>query len=175
MGADPGPLTPDDPGRPEIAALADGRWSAWRGLADATSLADVEAQLGPGVDARARGGMFGGSPTMFRRWDARAGAPKGLTVWSEGDVVVGIEIPEAVRDADDADLPPADADLESGITSHHRQRVWASRGLVVHVSDVPAGQRVQAATQLFGLAPFTLRDWEDDPLRLWGRTRLPRR
>lgn len=174
MGADPGPLNSDAGSPADVAALADGRWSAWRGLTTTTAAQAMETQLGPALDTEPKGGVFGGSPTMFRRWPPRPGAPQGLTVWFEGDLVVGIDVPSAARNAEDADLPAADADLDSRVSGHHRQWVWAARGLVLHVTDVPAGGRITAATRRFGLPPFTPTDWESDPLRWWGSTRLAR-
>lgn len=173
MGADPGPLNAAADALP-LAALAAGRWSAWHGIAEGTTVDDVGRALGPPLDDRAVGGMFGGSPTMFQRWGPATGAPQGLVVWFEGAAVVGIEVNEARRDADDGDLPAPDASLESGAGERHAQLVWSARGLVVHTTEAAPDARVEAATVLFALAPFTVDAWMADPLRWWGRTRSPR-
>lgn len=183
MGLDPRSLSgPDDSSKPSVdpdlpgegdrerqplADLAAGRWSLWTGLAPSATLEDVEVQLGPSMDAEPHGGMFGGHPTMFRRWDPRPSAPRGLILWFEGVVVVGVELRGANRDPDDPALPDPDLVLDSGLGGTYRQYVWGERGLVVHRALTEG----TAAALLLGRRPFDPATWESHPLRWWSRTR----
>lgn len=178
MGPDPAPLNDPagdaadgnppagDPRPQPLADLAAGRWSRWPGLAVPTTLDEVVGQLGPSIDPEPHSGTFVG-PTMFRRWDARPGAPQGLTVWFEGEVVAGVDVRGARRDPSDPGLPEPDLVLPSGLGDALRQYVWGGRGLVVH--RVPGDDA--AATLLLGLPPFTAAQWEAHPLRWWASTR----
>jgi len=168
MGADTGPLS----GGTDLRALTEGRWSAWDGLTGAPSVTDVEEQLGPSLDPEPHGGMFGGSPALLRRWGPTAGAPRGLTVWFEGDTAVGVQVEGAVHAEDDGPLPDPDRTEDSGLGGSVRQYVWAGRGFVVHARE-EAGTAREAAL-LLGLAPLTLEAWDRDPLRHWGAERRRR-
>lgn len=176
MGPDPSPLNERDSGSGSgsgsgpgpLADLAAGLWSRWPGLSPSTTLADADAQLGPTPDTVPHSGMFVG-PTMFRLWDARAGAPRGLTVWFEGVTVVGVDVRGARRAPADAALPEPDAVLRSGYGDDHQQLVWGARGLVIHRRS----DDEDSAELLLGLRPFDPAGWETHPLRWWGSTRSP--
>ena len=158
MGAHSGAL--NEPWATSLRALADGKWSAWNGLAVFPAEDVVEQALGPSVDSSARSGMLGGSPTLFRRYPPAAGAPRGVVVWFEDDSAVTVEIEEAVQaDGDILDEPEVTLDSEFG--PKWRQEVHASRGLVLH-------RRGNDAALLYGLRPFTVDDWKSDPLRHSG-------
>lgn len=167
MGADTGPLSADG-----FRALAEGRWSAWSGITGPQTGADVEAQLGTSLDESPHGGVFGGAPALLRRWPPSPGAPRGLTVWFEGDVVVGVQVEGASRAQDDGPLPDPDLDEDSGLGATVRQLLWGGRGLVVHTRDDASAPR--EATLLLGLAPVTPDAWRQDPLRHWGAERRRR-
>jgi hypothetical protein len=151
----------------ELAALAAGRWGAFHGLAS-SSLAAADDQLGPPLEDELHGGQFGGEPAQFRRYPATAAAPRGITCWVLGDVVVGIELHEPFPDpASMASLGSPDLVLESGVGPAWSQEVWASRGLVIH----RRGDLVRVA---FALAPIDPEQWLADPLRWWRSERRRR-
>lgn len=166
MGADSGPLSE------VVTALATGHWSTWPGLPAGLTAEQVAAALGDPLDATAHGGTFGGSPTMFRRWGPTAGAPRGLTVWFEGEVAVGVQVEGAVRAEDDGELPAPDTEEESGLGVTARQYLWAARGLVLHTRG--EGAAATEADLLLGLAPTTPEAWQRDPLRHWRAERRRR-
>ena len=70
MGPHPGP------GMNELKALANGDWASFEGLAGCT-VGDADRELGPPLEDELFGGMFGGEPTMFRRYPATDAAPSG--------------------------------------------------------------------------------------------------
>lgn len=172
MGADTGPLSTSDPGgASDLRALATGHWSAWAGLPSRLSTVAVTEQLGEPLDPAPHGGVFGGAPAMLRRWPPSPGAPRGLTVWFEGDVAVGVQVEGAARAQEDGALPEPDLDEESGLGATVHQLVWATRGLVLHTRG---GGEAREAALLLGLAPLTVAAWERDPLRHWGAERRRR-
>jgi len=151
----------------ELAAFAAGRWRAFHGLAKC-AVATADAELGPPLEDDLHGGMFGGEPAQFRRYPAGPAAPKGVTCWILGNIVVGLEIREPEPPpAMLADLGPPEAVLTSELGTEWSQELWASRGIVIH----RRGDRIRVA---FGLAPFTLAEWESDPLRWWRIERIQR-
>lgn len=154
MGAHPGASVN------ELRELAAGRWDAFHGLKECP-LETADAELGPPLEDELHGGQFGGEPAQFRRYPATAAAPRGITCWVLGDVVVGIELHEPLPDpALMAALGPPELVLESGLGSAWSQEVWTSRGLVIHRH----GDVVRVA---FGLAPIDPEAWLSDPLRWW--------
>lgn len=151
----------------ELVALADGNFSGFHGLAECV-VPTADLELGPPLEEELHGGMFGGEPTQFRRYPATTAAPRGITCWILGDLIVGVEIAEAQPSAAAlADLDEPEAVLSSELGDAWSQEVWASRGLVVHRRD----DQIKVA---FGLAPFELSQWEEDPLRWWRIERIRR-
>jgi hypothetical protein len=151
----------------ELKALASGDWPSFEGLEGCTvEVADRE--LGPPLEDDLFGGMFGGEPTMFRRYPATDGAPRGITCWILDDDVVGVEIREAVPDTEVLErLGPPDLVLESGMGSTYVQEVWAARGLVVH-------RRGDVVRLVLGLAEIDPEAWPSDPLSGWAEVRIRR-
>ena len=112
--------------------------------------------------------MFGGEPTMFRRYPATEAAPRGITCWILDRDVVGVEIRDAspASEAFEA-LGPPDLVLDSGLGSTYAQEVWAARGLVVHRRD-------EVVRLVLGLAEIDPAAWPDDPLSHWREERIRR-
>ncbi len=151
----------------ELDAVAAGRWSEFHGLA-ACAVGTADEQLGPPLEREARGGMFGGEPAQFRRYPPAPGAPMGITCWTQGELVIGLQISEPAPEAAAlAVLGPPEVSMTSDLGASWSQEVWASRGLVVHRRD----DRYQVA---FALAPFDPQEWESDPLRWWRIERFRR-
>lgn len=165
MATDPSALTPLRR-RAELAALASGLWSRWGGLDPAPTVDEVADQLGQPLEPQAHSGMFGGSPTIFRRY---AGADDGplVVVWFEGDVAVGVEIDDPRRSPIDDPLGPPGEVLDSEVGDGWEQHVYGERGLVLHVRHSEHG--VVETRLLYGLAPFDSTAFSDDPLRWEGR------
>lgn len=95
-------------------------------------------------------------------------ASGGLTVWVQGDMVIGLEAldarpPQGALEA----LGAPEAVVPSELGSQWSQQLWGTRGLVIHRS----GDRIRVA---FGLAAFEPEEWEDDPLRWWRIERIAR-
>lgn len=151
----------------ELTELAAGRWSGFHGLAECP-LTLADAELGPPLDDALLGGMFGGEPAQLRRYPATAAAPRGITCWVLGDVVVGIELHEPAIDRATLEaLGPPDLTLDSGAGPSWVQAVWADRGLVAHHRD-------GVVRVAFGLAPIEPEAWPDDPLSGWHVERIRR-
>jgi hypothetical protein len=132
------------------------------------TVGDADRELGPPLDDDLLGGMFGGEPTMFRRYPATDAAPRGITCWFLDDDVVGVEIREAVPETDVlARLGPPDLVLESGLGSTYVQEVWAGRGLVLH-------RRGDVVRLALGLAEIDPEAWPSDPLSGWAEVRIRR-
>lgn len=150
----------------ELRAYAEGRWVEFNGL-DQCLLAEADSALGPPLDDQLLGGVFGGEPTQFRRYPATAAAPRGVTAWVHGEVVVGLEISQPDPPAgslEELGAPPSVIGSELGPA--WSQELWPERGLVLHRRDT-------GVAVIFGLAPFTLERWETDPLRWWRIERRP--
>lgn len=164
MGADPGPLSAD------LLALADGRWSAWRGLDPLPTDEAVAEQLGDPLEPEPHGGVFAGSPTMFRRY-APGGALPFVIVWYEGPQAVAVQIERPRRSADERALRAADLILPSGYGEGWEQHVFAGIGLVLH-ARAGAGDRgeLDDVAMLIGLPPFDPADFDHDPVRHEGGT-----
>ena len=150
----------------ELRAFADGRWPDFRGLA-ACTVAMADADIGPPLEDRLHGGRFGAEPTQFRRYPGTAAAPGGVTVWVLGDVVVGLEVRDPAPPSSTLEeLGAPERTISSELGAAWSQELWPSRGLVLHrrpgADDEP--DRIAVG---FGLAPFDVDAWEDDPLRWW--------
>lgn len=153
----------------ELRAFAEGRWAEFGGL-DRCPLADADAQLGERQDGRLHGGMFGGEPTHFGLYPGGAATPHGLTVWVLGEAIVGLEARQpAPPPTALAELGEPGAVIGSELGPDWSQELWPVRGLVLH-------RRAERFAVAFGLKPFTVDDWESDPLRWWRieRRRTPR-
>jgi hypothetical protein len=165
VGADSGPLT--SPARPpKLAVLAGGLWSWWTGLDPLPTVEQVSDQLGQPLEPDPHSGVFGGSPTIFRRYSIGDDTAP-ITVWFEDDLAVGVEIESPRRSVLDRPLGPPDAILESEVGESWEQHVYGSVGLVLHVRHVDADE-VEVAV-LYGLAPFDPAEFQHDPLRWAGR------
>lgn len=164
MDPDPGALS-----QPVLRDLVDGRWASWSGLDPLPDADEVAEQLGDPLDASPVGGVFAGSPTLYRRYESQ-GSSRPAIVWFENDLAVAVELDGAQRDADDGELPHPDLELESAFGSSWRQLVFAERGLVLHVAS---GESVDRARLVVGLPPFTVDEFLGDPVRhLGGERRL---
>ena len=151
----------------ELQALASGDWPSFEGLEGCT-IEVADRELGPPLEDDLFGGMFGGEPTMFRRYPATDAAPTGITCWVLDVDVVGVEIREAVPATDGLErLGPPDLVLESGMGSTYVQEVWATRGLVVHRRD-------DVVRLVLGLAEIDPEAWPSDPLSGWAEARIRR-
>jgi hypothetical protein len=171
MAVDPGALTP--PPRPtELAALAAGMWSLWRGLDPLPTTDEVAEQLGEPLEPHPHSGMFGGSPTVFRRYSLIADAPL-ITVWFEGDIAVGVEIDDPSRSLLDDPLGAPDEILDSEVGELWEQHIYGDNGLVLHVRTDDHG--AVEARLLYGLPPFDPEAFHEDPLRWAGRRERFRR
>ena len=171
MAVDPSALTPwPPPGG--LVALAAGMWSWWRGLDPLPTVDEVAAQLGEPLEPQPHSGMFAGSPTVFRRYSITADAPL-ISVWFEGDIAVGVEIDDPHRSLMDDPLGPPDEILESKVGELWEQHVYGDNGLVVHVRTDDDG--TVEARLLYGLPPFDLASFREDPLRWAGRRERFRR
>lgn len=153
--------------QPDLLALVDGRWSSWAGLAPLPNDAEVAERLGDPIDASPVGGIFAGSPTIYRRY-ASPGSSLPTIVWFENDLAVAVQLDDAQRHVDDGELPRPDLELESAFGNRWRQLVYADRGLVLHV---PVGEPIGRARLVIGLPPFTVDDFLDDPVRHLGGDR----
>ncbi len=163
MVADSSSLTPPQR-RSELAALASGRWSWWGGLDPLPTVDEVAEQLGPPIDEHPHSGVFGGSPTIFRRYSIDADTPV-VTVWFEDDIAVGIEIEYPHRSVLDEPLGPPDEILSSEVGDLWEQHIYGAAGLVLHVNSIDGLD----VCLLYGLAPFDHAEFHDDPLRWAGR------
>lgn len=162
MGADPGALN-------RLAALCEGRWGTWRGLDPLPGADEIADQLGAPLDDAPLGGVFGGSPTVFRRY-ARNGDVSPVVVWFEGDLAVAVQVEHACRSVLDTPLADADDVLDSAFGDSWEQHVFGDRGLVLHVPTAELPRRPYAALVL-GLPPFEVADFRSDPVRLIGDDR----
>lgn len=171
MVADSGPLRPS-PKRAELAALVSGMWSWWSGLDPLPTAEQVAEQLGPPLEPDPHSAIFGGSPTLFRRYAFGDDAVP-VTVWYEDDLAVGVEIDSPRRSPDDDPLGAPDEVLSSEVGDAWEQHVYGAQGLVLHLrSDADGLTEVRL---LFGLAPFDATEFHHDPLRWAGRReRYPR-
>jgi hypothetical protein len=151
----------------ELKAFASGDWASFDGLAGCT-VEDADRDLGPPLEDAAFGGMFGGEPTMFRRYPATVAAPGGITCWILDEDVVGLEIRDAAPATGSFErLGPPDLVLPSGMGSTYVQEVWAPRGLVVH-------RREDVVRLVLGLAEIDPLEWPSDPLSGWAEQRIRR-
>ncbi|MEZ5295893.1 MAG: hypothetical protein R2697_06360 [Ilumatobacteraceae bacterium] len=127
-------------------------------------------QLGASLDATPIGGVFAGSPTMFRRYVTPRSSPPAI-VWFEGDDRrCGIQVDDARRAPGDGDLPTPDLELESSVGPSWRQLVYAGRGPILHV---PQDGPIEHARLVIGLPPGTVEQFLDDSVRhLGGERRL---
>ena len=92
----------------------------------------------------------------------------GITCWILDDDVVGVEIREAIPEADVFErLGPPDLVLELRMGSAYVQEVWAARGLVVH-------RRGDVVRLALGLAEIDPESWPSDPLSGWAEQRIRR-
>lgn len=113
-----------------MADLAAGRWSMWHGLNPWPSVVDVARSFGVSELPEENSGTFAGSPTMFHSYELESAA---VTAWFEDDSVVAIVIEDPVAEPGDAWDAAPDLVLESAVGSQFEQRVYASRGLILHV------------------------------------------
>ena len=165
MVADSGPLTP--PPKPAaLRALASGMWSWWSGLDPLPTVEEVADQLGDPLEAFPHSGVFGGSPTIFRRYSVDDAPP--VIVWFEDDIAVGVEIDSPRRSILDDPLAPLDDILSSEVGEMWEQHVYGSNGLILHVS-YGAPEQVEVKL-LYGIAPLDPAEFAHDPLRWAGRT-----
>ena len=152
----------------ELRAFADGRWAEFTGL-ERCSLAEADDQLGERQDGRLHGGMFGGEPTQFGLYSGGTASPNGLTIWVLGEVVVGLEAHQPTPSSTSlAELGEPDTVISSELGPAWSQELWPGRGLVLH-------RRADSFAVAFGLKPFSVEDWESDPLRWWRIERRPTR
>jgi len=152
-----------------IRALADGDLAAFHGLPAGLERAALDEALGePGPE---ESGMLGGQPAVNRTYPPRDGAPFGVKAWLEGDAVAVLEIREPpLRAPVGEQLGEPEAKAPSGLGPSYEQRVYGSRGLVLHVSGVTGEVR-----RLYAVAPQPADQLLAGPLGRVEERRIPRR
>ena len=151
-----------------LHALAMGDYARWRGLPDGVDRAAADAALGPGGDEHA--GILAGMPATYRIHPPAEGAPFGVQVWLEGDLVGVLEIRDPpLREPLDVQLGEPEARVESGLGGSYRQWVYATRGLVFHVSAVTG-----SVLRMYAFPAIETDAFLAHPLRHVARRRIPR-
>lgn len=116
-----------------LRALAEGRLSAWRGLDPSCSRADAEAAFGPGYPGPDGMGSVEGGGMAFRRYPPN-GPYDGLMVWLQGDRVAVVQIHQPVVAAAEIEsLGPPEDTMPSELRISAVQKIYASRGLTLHI------------------------------------------
>jgi hypothetical protein len=101
-----------------------------------------------------------GQPATSWRLPSTPAAPFGVVVWLQGDQVTLVEVrdPEPLADPGTA-LGPPEAVLDSGLGPALEQRLWPSRGLILHVDPVTG-----RITRLYGHEARSTDEMLDSPL-----------
>jgi hypothetical protein len=139
-----------------MTELASGVLTSWRGLPAGCTRADVEAVLAP-VSHPINPSTPSSGPI---RYAATAGAPFGLTVHYEADIVDYILVisPRLERPADEV-LGAPEGRLRSELEGSSEQWVYARLGLALHwKSDSPHVSR------LYAFVPTTLDEYRTSAL-----------
>lgn len=152
---------PVTPGCAEaLAALRDGAFADWRGLAGC-GRRELEDAFGP---SEAFTGVLGPG----RRHLPADSAPFGVQVGYAGATVLAVAVQPRWTAEALAALGPADDDIPSGFGPEYHQLTWTERGLIAHVAHV--GSQVWLAV---GFAPVPLDALATSPLyRLGVRERV---
>ena len=143
-----------------LRAFLNGEFREWPGLPKGCTRAHAEAVFGPTGEAPDAAGRLGDQLTALRRYPASGIAPHGIMVWLEGDEVVLLQINEPVLlPSLDRILGEPEARAPSQLRTRHTQWIYASRGLVAHVRNIP-----YALIRLYGMRPTTVERFLDSPL-----------
>lgn len=152
-----------------LRALVEGRLDAWHGLPPGCSRQDAEAAYGSGEGGPDGVASLAGTLTAFRRYAQSKRVPRDVQVWlREDDSILAVEVNDLKTAQSVAHLLGAPEAIErSGVGRVHTQRIYASRGLVLHVQDITG-----AIVRSYGFAPCTLEQFRGLP---WGQIRVERR
>jgi hypothetical protein len=154
-----------------LTALAEGRWNEWQGLGPDCTRAVAEAAIGPTVPEPDGSGSLNGSPTLFRLFPVAPAAPYGIQLWLDGDRILLVQINSPAPGRDPADiLGPPEAELISELAAFHRQWVYASRGLTLHVAA-----DTHEVMRLYAYAPTSAGEFAASWLAKVEQHRVPRR
>jgi hypothetical protein len=139
-----------------ITGLANGVLGGWRGVPAGCTRADVEAVLLP-VSAPINSSTPSSGPI---RYAATAGAPYGLTVHYDADMVdyITVVAPHLERPADEV-LGAPEGRLRSELEGASEQWVYPRLGLALHKKSESTD-----VSWLFVFAPTTLDEYQSSPL-----------
>jgi hypothetical protein len=152
-----------------VRALARGDLAAWSGLPAGLAPAALADALGPPGDEEA--GRVGGQPATFRVFPPATAAPFGIKAWLAGDEVWLLEVrepPLLVPLTEQLGEPEATA--PSGLGTSYEQRVYGTRGLLLHVS-----RATDEVRRLYAFAPAPADEVLTGPLGRVEERRVPRR
>lgn len=151
-----------------LRALVEGRLDAWHGLPTGCSRQDAEAAFGAGDTGPDGVASLAGTLTAFRRYARSADLPRDVQVWLRDDAIFGVEVNDLQPAQSVAHMLGApEASERSGVGGVHTQRIYAARGLVLHVQNITG-----AIVRSYGFTPCTLAQFRELP---WGQIRIERR
>lgn len=174
LGVHPSPesetMNPQEPSAcvNALRALVEGRLDAWHGLPPGCDRKDAEAAFGPGEGGPDGVASLAGTLTAFRRYPRSARLPRDVQVWLRDDAIFAVEVND-LQPAQPVErmLGAPEASERSGVGSVHTQRIYASRGLVLHVQNITG-----AIVRTYGFGPCTLEQFRALP---WGQIHIERR
>jgi hypothetical protein len=139
-----------------LTAVRAGNFSGWSNVISRCTRSAAENSLGATGIAPDASGFIGAENLGFRTYPASAFAPYGIIVWYAGDSIAYIQLNSPV--IKQSKITPALGEpellLPSGLSSFHRQHVYASSGLVFHVSEV-----TEETLRIYVFRPCTKEDF----------------
>jgi hypothetical protein len=145
--------------RKSLRALGEGDLAGWRPLPQTVTAAQLKRAAPDGQAGQGQEWLLG-QPATSWRLPSTAAAPFGVVVWLQGDQVVLVEVRDPLPLVDpETALGAPEAVIDSGLGPAQEQRLWPSRGLILHVDRVTGG-----ITRLYAHEARTTDEMLDSPL-----------